>query len=417
MPLTDVVARKAAPAERPIRLWDAGGLYLEVRPSGSKLWMLKYRIAGREKRIGLGAYPLISLRQAREKRDEARRLLLAGLDPSAERQRAREAQRRAAGATVRAVSEEWIADRAQQWTDAYAADCRRAFELHIYPRLGERPIAEVQPHELLDALRVLTGDGTHRETARRLRQKLEAIWNFALLAGRATSNAAAPLKGVLVPPVVRNFPAVAERDLPALLLALDAYGNVLVQAAVWLQLLTVTRPGETRSARWVEFDLDGATWTIPAERMKRRREHVVPLSRQALAWLERLRPVSGHLPVLFPSRSRPSVPMSGNTVNKVMDLCGVPAEDRRRGTRGPFADATAHGFRSLFSTVAHEAGKRSDVVEACLAHIDTNRTRASYNRATHLQARRDLLQWWADRIEAGLAGEGGRVLAFSGDHA
>jgi len=386
MPLTDVQVRALESGARIRRLWDTQGLHLECRPTGSKLWIFRFRFGGQQKRLSFGLYPEVSLKEARDRRDAARRQLRDGLDPGAEKKRAKLAQRPGPGTSVEAICREWFAEHVPGWTPAYAQDAVRAFEKHIYPKLGTRPMADVQPAELLQILRGMTAEGTRRELVRRIRQKCEAIWNYAIVTRRAAVNIAAPLKGVLRAPTVVGFAAIPEPDLPAFLVALRAYGNVQVEWAVLLQLLTATRPGETRGARWDEVDFKRAVWTIPAARMKKRIEHVVPLSSQAVQVLKALRPVSGHYPVLFPSRSRTTVPMSENTVGGAFKRLG-------------YGGVTAHGFRKLFSTAAHEAGQRSDVIEMCLAHVDANRVRGVYNHAQHLTARRELLQWWGDRVE------------------
>jgi integrase len=387
--LTDPAVKALKPhPSKVVRLWDGDGLHIECRPTGSKLWIFKFSIAGHPRRMSFGTYPAVTLKEARERRDDARRLLRDGIDPQRERVRLKRQQVLALGATLQAVTEEWLADKHHGWTSAYAEDTRRAFTLHVFPRLGSRPIAEIEAIDLLDLLRSLTAAGSRRELARRLRQKLELIWNYAIITGRATVNVAAPLKGQFAAPDVKGFPAVAERDLPALLMAVRGYGNVWIEGAVLLQVLTATRPGETRGARWDELDEAAGIWTIPADRMKKRRAHVVPLSSQAQQVLTFLRPVSGHLPLLFPSRSRSRVPMSENTVSACLQRVG-------------FGHVTPHGFRKTFSTAANEAGHRSDVIEACLAHVDANKVRAVYNQAEHLKARRELLQWWGDRVERG----------------
>lgn len=371
---------------RVVRLWDGDGLHVECRSNGSKLWIFKYSIAGRPRRMSFGIYDAVTLREARERRDDARRLLRDGVDPQQERAKQRQRAVLALGTTVKAVTEEWFADKESGWTPGYADDTKRAFALHVFPRIGARPIGDVTAAELLAVLRSLIEGGERRELARRIRQKLELVWNFAIVTGRASANAAAPLKGQFAAPVVKGFAAIPEADLPRFLTDVRGYGNIWIEGAVLLQLLTATRPGEARGAQWAEFDLDANVWTIPAERMKKRRPHVVPLSTQARQVLDLIRPSSGHLEVLFPSRSQPNTPMSENTIGAAV---------RRLG----YEHVTLHGMRKRFSTAAHEHGYRSDVIEACLAHVDQNKIRAVYNLAEHMTARRELLQWWGDRVE------------------
>lgn len=369
-----------------VRVWDGDGLHIECRPTGSKLWIFKFSIGNRPRRMSFGTYPAVSLKEARQRRDDARRLLRDGIDPQRERVRQKRLQVLALGTTVQSVAEEWFTDKAHGWTPAYAEDTRRAFVLHVFPRIGSHPIADVEAIDLLHLLRGITADGGRRELARRVRQKCEQIWNYAIITGRARVNVAAPLKGQFAAPVVKGFASMRDDELPALLTGVRGYGNVWIEAAVLLQLLTAARPGEARQARWEEFDLAAGVWTIPAARMKKRRPHVVPLSTQALDVLQWLAPTSAHLPVLFPGRSRSAATMSENAIGACLKRIGRPG-------------VTMHGLRKTFSTAANEHGHRSDVIEACLAHVDVNKVRAVYNQAEHLEARRALLQWWGDRVE------------------
>ncbi len=375
------------------RLWDTQGLYFEVMPAGQRRWVYKFSFNRRERRMHLGTLDDLSLKKARIARDEARRLVRQGVDPIVQRQEAKRARLDDAAVTIERVAEEWIAwaavqhtDRRGPWTSGYLHDVRRAFREYVYGPLGRTPFAEITPALLLHKVFAPLIAAQKLETARRLRQKLEQVWNHAQLAGHVTANAALPLKGRISAPTVTNFASASEQELPALLVAVRGYGNRLVEHAVLLQLLTATRPGETRGARWDEFDRAKGVWTVPAVRTKRRRDHLIPLSTQAAAVLEALRPITGSGPVLFPSRSRFDVPMSENTNLMVFDRTG-------------FKHITSHGFRSLFSTTCHEHGHDSAIIEACLAHLDTNAVRAVYNKAQYLPQRRELLQWWGDRVE------------------
>jgi integrase len=255
----------------------------------------------------------------------------------------------------------------------------------VYGQLNRLPFADITPAMLKRLVfDPLIAKG-RLETARRLRQRLEMVWNTALLAERATSNAALPLKGYIAAPSVTNFASAKESELARLLVAVRGYGNRLVEHCVLFQILTAARPGEARGARWEEIDLDEALWIVPAERTKRRRDHLVPLSTQAVDVLRSLRVFTGDGPVLFPSRSRWDAPMSEGAALMCFERVG-------------FDHITAHGFRSLFSTTCHEHGKDSHIIEACLAHLDTG-VKAVYNKAIYLPQRRDLLQWWGDRVE------------------
>jgi integrase len=391
-PLTDLKIR-SHPLDRArvVRLWDTDGLHLECRPNGSRLWLFRYQRDGRRRRMSLGAYPLVSVKLARERRNDARRLLDSGVDPLTHRQQARQARLQDAEATVERVTRDWLALQVSEWTTGFYADTVAMFERYLFRPLGARPIRSVTAGDLWDEVfQPMTANGTRLEAARRLRQKCEAVWNYAIVRRLASSNEPAALKGQLRRHRGNHYDAVPLADLPRLLAAVRAYGNVYVEACVWLQLFTAARPGEARAAHRAEFDLDGAVWRVPAHRMKKRKEHKVPLSRQAVHLLRRLGQVALDADVLFPSRSRPGVPMSDMAVLQVF---------RRSG----FADVTAHGMRALFSTTANdEAAASPQVIEAALAHVlgeTKSKTEAAYNRATHFDARTVLMQWWADRVE------------------
>jgi len=400
MPLSDVKIRNAKPREKSYKLFDGLGLYLEVMPGGSKLWRLKYRIHGKDRRLALGAYGDVSLAEAREGRDQARRLLRAGKDPVAERRSDRAAAEAASRDTVRLLAAQWIETQAPTWTADYAKDVERSLELHVFPALGDRSIASVTPQDVLAILRPLGLKGARWETVRRVRQRLEGMFALAVVEGRLTSNPAQGIQRGLTPPVVRHLPAVTETELPDVLAAVTATGNRLVEAACWLLTLTAVRTGELRFAEWSEIDEANRLWRIPAARMKRRREHVVPFSRQAWTIIERLRELTGHSRYLFPHRSDPNRVMSENTVLAVLWRCGYKGR------------MTGHGFRSVFSTACNEHQQPPDVVEAILAHAIADRTRAAYNRAMYLDARRQVLQWWADRVDVLTDEKSADVLSF-----
>ncbi|MGV3518829.1 tyrosine-type recombinase/integrase [Luteitalea sp.] len=417
---TDCRALRLKPGKRATRVCDGDGLYLEVRDRGdgvSKLWLFRYAfLGGKLRSMGLGRYPEVSLQEARTRRAEARALLgrRPPVDPIEERRRLeeewrsearrQEAERDAnrtrartpAAPTVQAVCEEWIERRAKarSWSARTRAFAEGAFARHIYPPFGDRPIDGVSAAELTEHLASID----RPETVRRLRQRLERVWDLAIRTGRAASNPAATIGEDLPTPEIQHLAAIREGDIPRLLDAIDEDGNVYVRGAVYLQLLTATRPTETRAAMWEEFDLPSGIWTIPAERMKRRgratrRPHRVPLSGQARAIVEWLRQYAQG-DYLFPHRSEPGAPMSNNTVSRAIKRAGF--------------DVTAHGFRAVFSTVANEAGQNHDVIEACLAHAQSNQVRAAYNRAGYEEARRSLLQWWADHIDTLRSGTASR---------
>lgn len=396
--LTDAKIRAAKPGPKVRRLFDEKGLHLQVKPTGARTWVLKFTLDGRERRAGLGVYPDVSLKEAREARDDMRRQIRDGIDPITHRRQVKDARKLGAEATVEKVARAWLDSEKVRasWTPGYHLDTRAAFERHVFGKLGARPIASVTAAELLDHVFLpMTAGGERLEAARRLRQKLEKVWHFATVRGLVASNPAVPVKGELKKHKAEHFTAVTLDNLPALLVGVRAYGNRHVEACVWLQVLTATRPGEARGAQWAEFDLDRAVWRIPAERMKKRKEHVVPLPTQAVHLLRQLAQINLDESVLFPSRSRPGVPMSDMVIGMVF---------RRVGFEG----VTSHGMRALFSSTANdEAAAVPQVIEAALAHVlgeTKTKTEAAYNRATHLDARTALMQWWADHVEAKCAG-------------
>lgn len=383
MALTVREVQAAQPSERTRRLYDEGGLYLEVRPSGSRLWMLKYRVAGREKRISLGPYPDVGLREARDARDDARRLLREGVDPSSQRREAREA---AGGAqTFDAVAEDWWKTWAIGKAKSTITKTRQSLDNDILPALGHRPIAEIQPSDLVPILRLVEQRGAV-DTAHRVRHRIGMIFRRGVALGRCDRDVSADLSEVLQPKSRSHFAAIVKPDdFAALLRAIDGYlGDASTGFALRLAPLVVSRPGELRQMEWGELDIDSATWEIPGRKMKRGRDHIVPLSRQAVAILreaERFR--RGRY--VFHSIRSPDRPISDNT---------LPAALRRLGYTKD--QATAHGFRSSFRTMGREVlGLRVDLLEHQLAH-EVRHLGGAYDRTEFLPERHEMMQRWAD---------------------
>lgn len=369
-----------------------GGLYLLVQPNGTKSWRLAYRWAGKQKALALGIYPATSLAKAREGRDSARRLIAEGTDPSVQKRRDKIAAKSSAAATFKSIAIEHFNNRRHTLTPLYADQILRRLEADIFPALGSRPIADIDAPELLSVLRKIEKRGV-LEQAKRLRQTCGQIFRFAIVTGRAQHDPSAALKGALKPKGrPRHHTPMAREDLPAFLRALDSYdGDPRTAIALRLTVLTMVRTTEMRAARWDEFENMGGReplWRIPAARMKARAEHLVPLSRQAIATLDEL----GSLPgaksegFLFPSPSREGC-MSNNTM-----LFGL----YRLGFHGR---ATVHGFRGVASTLLNEAGFHPDWIERQLAHDERDEVRASYNAAQYLPGRRGMLQWWSDWLD------------------
>lgn len=391
MKLTDAKLRTLT---EPGKHFDGGGLYLEVTPAGGRYWRLKYRHGGKEKRLAFGVYPAVSLKEARDLADQARKSLATGDDPSQLRKAAKAKAVHEAVNTLQAVTEEWLWHQATRWEPVTAARIRASLEADVFPDLGGRPLAGIRPGEVMAVVKRIEARGAGDQAGRVL-QRIKAVYRWAVTHERIESNPMLDLvpSEILKPRQVNHRAALSDRDLPEFLGKLDAYeGDPHTVNALRLLMLTATRPGEVRGARWAEFDQDAALWIIPAERMKMRNEHRVPLSRQALEVLKAMEPMSGSRDLVFPSPFYPSKPLSENTFNSALARMGFKNV------------ATAHGFRALFSTVANESGWNPDVIERQLAHKERNEVRAAYHRSTYLQDRQRLMQWWADYLDGRKAG-------------
>lgn len=392
MPLTDTAIRNAKPGKQPFKISDGGGLHLLIQTNGSRLWRLAYRFAGKQKTLALGSYPTISLAKAREGRDSAKRLLADGKDPSAQKRRDKLALKAAGDATFKAIALEYLDNRRHTLTPLYADQLLRRLEADIFPYLGTRPIAEIDAPELLDVLRKVEKRGV-LEQARRLRQSVGQVFRYAMITSRAKHDPSTALKGALKPKGRQKHHMPMPRDeLPGFLRGLGTYdGDPRTALALRLIVLTMVRTTELRAARWEEFEhLDGREplWRIPAERMKARFEHLVPLSSQAVAALAELRALPGAKATgfLFPSPSREGC-MSNNTMLFAL---------YRMGWHGR---ATVHGFRGVASTILNEMGFPPDWIERQLAHDERDEVRGAYNSAQYLPGRRQMLQRWADWLD------------------
>jgi integrase len=388
--LNETRIRAAKPTEKPYKLFDERGLFMLVTPAGGRLWRFRYRVGGAEKLLTLGAYPEISLKRARERRDDARRLVAEGIDPSAKRQ----AEKTASGNTFEAVAREWLAMQEKKLTAGSIRRERDRLEDFVFPFIGSRPISHVTAPELLAALRKIEARGRH-ETAHRTRSVCSRVLRFAVATGRAERDVSADLRGALAPAVSRNLAAITEpARIGELLRAIDGYsGYPVTETALKLAAYVFVRPGELRQAQWSEFDLDASEWRIPAERMKAREPHLVPLSTQAVALLRGLFPTTGSGQHVFPSLRSASRPISDNTVNAALRRLGYSKDEM-----------TGHGFRSMASTCLNEQGWHPDLIELQLAHAERNKVRAAYNRAQRLAERRKMMQAWADWLDGLRAG-------------
>lgn len=391
--LTDPKLRHLKSRPKLYRVADAGGLCIEVPPSGSRLWRFRYRYAGRQKMLSLGHYPEVSLSEARELRDKARALLREGTDPSYQRQVDELNRRTAADNTFEAIGREWLAR--EEVAEVTAEKNRWLLETFAFPYLGRRPIADITPRELLAVLRKVEARGK-LETAQRLKQKCGQVFRYAILEGKTEIDPTGSLKGALKTPKTKHHAAITEpKAIGELLRAIDGFsGHYVTLAALKVAPLVFVRPGELRKAEWSEFDLDAGEWRIPAERMKMKAAHLVPLSRQAVNVLRELHPLTGSGRYVFPSIRTNRQPMSENTVTAAL---------RRLGYTGD--EMTWHGFRAMAATRLNELGWNPDAIERQLAHAESNKVREAYTHAAeYLAERRKMMQAWADYLEGLKAG-------------
>ncbi|MDD2917429.1 integrase arm-type DNA-binding domain-containing protein [Rhodoferax sp.] len=392
MALTDAQLRNLT---EPGKHFDGGGLYLDLTKAGGRYWRLKYRFGGKEKLLAFGTYPAVSLKAARDKANEARKTLLDGRDPGAQRKAEKAKIVHETANTLEAVSRDWLAHQAARWATITHDRIEASLKADIFPALGARPVAGIKPGEIMAAVKKIEARGA-AEQADRVLKRIKAVYRWAVTHERIESNPMVDLmpSEILKPRHVTHRAALADSDLPAFLAKLAAYqGDPNTVHALRLLMLTATRPGETRGARWAEFDLDAALWIIPAERMKMKIEHRVPLSTQALDVLRTMQTLSGGRELVFPSPTYPSKPLSENTFNSALANMGF------KGT------ATAHGFRALFSTVANECNWNPDAIERQLAHLEKNGVRAAYHRSTYLEDRAKLMQWWANYLDGRKTGK------------
>ena len=390
MPLTEAAIQLLTPGSKPIKKADERGLFLLVQPSGGKLWRFKFRFAGKEKKLALGRHPDISLKEARKRTDEARRMLAMGVDPSAAKKAAKAGAELAAVSSFGVVADEYLVKAAKEGREAVTIKKSRWLLSLFKPEFQAKPLADISPQELLAALEIIQEKG-HFETARRMRSLAGRIFRFGVAKGRATSDPSSLLKGVLIAPTVKHHSAILEpRQVGKLLCAIEQYdGQPLTKLALQLTPHVFVRPGELRKAEWPEFDLEAAKWTIAAEKMKMRKPHQVPLSRQALEILRAAHPLSGTQQYVFSSLWPTTRPMSENTINAAL---------RRLGYSG--GEMTAHGFRSMASTLLNESGKwNPDAIEKALAHDNSSTVRGTYHRGEHWNERVAMAQWWSDYLD------------------
>jgi len=384
--LSDAKARNAKPKAKPYKVSDGDGLFLMVMPNGSKYWRMRYFFGEKEKTLALGVYPQVDLASARDRRADARKVLAAGKDPGEAKKEAKRLVIQKQRSTFEAIAREWHQNRLSKWTPEHAKKILKRLESHVFNRIGPHPIANITSAELLSVMRKIEEHGG--EIAHRLLQICGQVFTYAVITERATGNPAATLRGALKPVVKNNHAFIKPNELPEYLGNLSAYDGALqTKLALRFLLLTFVRTGELRGAEWSDIDFDDAEWRIPAERMKMKEMHIVPLSRQAICVLKELRPLTGQWRHVFPNQHKPSGQMSENTILYALYRMGYHSR------------ATGHGFRSTASTVLNEHGFAPDVIERQLAHGERNSVRAAYNHAQYLPERRKMMQWWADYLD------------------
>lgn len=387
MKLTARQISTAKPTEKPYKLSDGGGLYLSVNPNGSRYWRMKYRYAGKEKLLSIGVYPDVTLAEARDKRTQAKRILAAGDDPSEVKQAEREAKNLAVNNNFELLALEWHEHKKPNWSSGYADDIMEYLRKDIFPYIGKKAITDIKPMTMLSVLKKMEARGV-LDKLKKTRQACRQIFTYAIITGRAEFNPVTDLAGALKTPKQQHFPHLMPTQIGPFIHAVNTYsGSKVTRIATLLLMYTSVRTIELRASEWTEFDLDSDLWQIPKERMKMRRPHLVPLSRQVKSHLLELKEITGWGKYVFPGRNDAHKPMSEASINQVIKRIGFAGK------------VTGHGFRHTMSTILHEKGFNSAWIEAQLAHADRNTIRGTYNHAQYLDGRREMLQWYADYLD------------------
>lgn len=387
-PLTNTEVLRAKALEKDLTLHDGDGLFLIVKTSGKKLWRFRYQRPTTKQRtmMGLGAFPALSLADARGLRTNYLALLANGIDPQVQAEVAEEEQQIALDSIFSTVAANWFQLKSKSVTLDYAKDIWRSLEKDVFPAIGEIPVQQIKARTLVEALEPIKARGA-LETVRRLVQRINEIMIYAVNTGLIDANPASGVGMAFEKPKKQNMPTLRPEELPKLMRSLVMSNlSVPTRCLIEWQLLTLVRPSEASGARWAEIDLNAKLWTIPAERMKAKREHIVPLSTQALEILEVMKPISAHREHVFPSRNDPKKSMNSQTANAALKRIGYGGK------------LVAHGLRSIASTALNENGFNPDVIEAALAHSDKNEVRRAYNRSTYLEQRHELMNWWGCKV-------------------
>lgn len=388
MTISDLEAKRAKPRAKPYKIADEKGLFLLIKPQGGKYWRFNYSFGGKAKGLAFGVYPEVSVREARAKCDDARRLIGEGTDPSLARKTQKLLQTISPDQTFEGIARDWHKQNKERWAPKHQARILRMFEADVFPKIGGRCITDIAAPELLAVLRAIEGRGAI-EMAHRTRAFSSQIFRFAIATGKAERNIAEDLRGALKVGNKGHLAHLKEKELPDFLSRLESYdGDGQTRRALKLIIYTLLRTGELRGGRWTEVDFDKSLWEIPPERMKMKEKHIVPLSRQALELLKEQKESSGHGEFIFPSRTSLHSVMSENTMLYALYRMGYHSR------------ATTHGFRSTGSTILNESGFNGDHIERQLAHAERDETRAAYNYAEYLPQRSIMMQWWADYLDA-----------------
>lgn len=387
MSLTDIKCKTAQPKEKIYKLSDEKGLYLQVNPNGSKYWRLKYRFDGKEKKLSFGVYPELSLKEARDKADAARKKIKDGVDPSEEKKLVKLTRMIDAENSFEAVAREWHEKQKDRYTAKHHKTVLVRLEKDVFPLLGSKPIGQIKAPELLVTVQRIEKRGAV-DLSHRMLQTSGQIFRYAIATGRAERDISADLRGSLTTRKKVNHANLKENDLPEFLHKLENYqGELQTRLAMQILVLTFVRTAELRGMKWKEVNFDTAEWHIPAERMKMREKHIVPLSKQVIELLKQIRTIHNNQEFVFPSRINPHKSTSENTLIYALYRMGYHSK------------ATAHGFRATASTILNEKNFRADIIEKQLAHGERNKVRASYNHAQYLPDRKDMMQWWADHLD------------------
>ena len=394
-PLTNTEVKQAKPKDKIYKLGDGSGLQLRVKPNGSKSWLLDYLKPYTKKRttIGLGSYPAVSLADARKLRDHARELLAKDIDPKEHKDEFTRQQQEQLSNTLKQVAANWFEIKKANISDSHALDLWRSLELHIFPSLGKYPITKITAPLTIDVMKPIVAKGS-LETVKRLSQRLNEVMNYAVNTGLIQANPLTGIKAAFNKPVKQHMPTLTPEELPELMKAIGyASIKLVTRCLIEWQLHTMSRPSEAARAQWKEIDLENMLWVIPAERMKMKREHIVPITIQSAELLERLKPISGHREFVFPADRNPKKHTNVQTANAALKRMGFHNR------------LVAHGMRALASTTLNEQGFDGDVVEAALAHVDKNEVRRAYNRADYVERRRVMMDWWSEHIEIASTGK------------